>query len=737
LLVIVLSSKHSCSYPSIDTTATMSFPSPPLRTHLDCFAQAIKLISLAAVIDQRITESVPVFAESFVTVSRLPKARSPLSMKISSQDSADSIPQENDSHVVILHKVIRVLTLCTADCPLEVSRLIPLVPVHMIPMQQDPDSFPSTIVDGKHQTCSSGNSDRNKVANSIPVSLQDPQQNRKELLSSGQSSSQEPTKMPAKATPTNSSQGSENKSSKALDAGIYPHPNDIVDLMSPPNSPGHQESTGDTNNSESSSRRSNKKPPSNQAIIGSYSHTGSSSSSQGSSSPSSSVHSLSDASLRSNASSKRRNREDGNSFMKFGHIPKRVKSHESFVAPVVFNKKQGYGIKSTLTFDMLLNRFESWKKFLTYKPSKKCLPSDTFLAVIMTNPVESEVMKSFKGEAGSNADLVAYLSVTKIFLIPRTNMDGFTMSYSIGNLHKYLHGTLHITSEQNQYFKEASAPHLEVKVLEQGEQFDDPHNGIHVKYKDPDRGFNSIHSLADGIIPLMDSSCSSPRKVPGTSIGRSTANAHLYKKENRTNIVGSISPFLIKGDIDDIRIQLRYTIVNIVCQAVTYFSHCGCLPTPFYHSDPNIRAERSKLALQFMEYLIGPDYVRHVHKDKFLAEGISFILNNFVSFHKDAMNDPTPGMNDTLSVQCNIIITKDEITGIKSVKKAMNMYCLEVGDPLSFSVTIYSRKIIRDYIKRRNKISTVMNYPPGGLGNVKVLKHEPNWILDPLLKAIY
>jgi hypothetical protein len=155
--------------------------------------------------------------------------------------------------------------------------------------------------------------------------------------------------------------------------------------------------------------------------MGSYTYKGSSSS-QGSS-PSTSVHSLSEASLQSNASSKRRNREEGNSVMKLGRIPKRVKSNDSCVAPVIPNKNLGYGIKSTLTFDLLLNGFESWKKFLGYKPSTKCLLSDTFLVVIMTNP--------------------AYLSVTKIFLIPRVDKVEDTVSYSIGNLHKYFHGFEH------------------------------------------------------------------------------------------------------------------------------------------------------------------------------------------------------------------------------------------------------------------------------------------------------
>jgi hypothetical protein len=146
-------SNHCCSSPSIDTRPTMSPPSSLQTTPLDCFAQAIKLITLAAVIDQRInTELVPVFAESFVTVSRSPKARSPLFMNLQVQETSNGIPQGTNSHIVLLHKIIRVISVCTADCPHEVSRLIPLVTLlHMIPMQQVPESFPSTIVDGEQK----------------------------------------------------------------------------------------------------------------------------------------------------------------------------------------------------------------------------------------------------------------------------------------------------------------------------------------------------------------------------------------------------------------------------------------------------------------------------------------------------------------------------------------------------------------------------------------------------------
>jgi hypothetical protein len=180
LLFIVLTSKHyhSSSLSLLITSPTMSNPSPP-QTPLDCFAQAIQLITLAAVIDQRIAELVPVFAESFVTVSRLPKARSPLTMNIEVQESASFPKGTGSDTIVILHKVIRVLTLCTADCPLEVSRLIPLVTVHMIPTQQATESLPPTIVEGEHQACSSGKGESNEVANSTMGSLKVVSQQRK------------------------------------------------------------------------------------------------------------------------------------------------------------------------------------------------------------------------------------------------------------------------------------------------------------------------------------------------------------------------------------------------------------------------------------------------------------------------------------------------------------------------------------------------------------------------------
>jgi hypothetical protein len=150
---------------------------------------------------------------------------------------------------------------------------------------------------------------------------------------------------------------------------------------------------------------------------------------------------------------------------------------------------------------------------------KKCVPTETYLAIIVTNPVESDLLKAFKGdEKGYNADVARYLSITKVILILRPAGIGEVMGYCIGNLHKYPHGTLHVDTEQDIYFKEATT-HLEVQLLDRGMDFDDPQSAIHVSYKDPDYKYQRMASQIDDIAPLMDSSCSSARKVPSISCG--------------------------------------------------------------------------------------------------------------------------------------------------------------------------------------------------------------------------
>jgi hypothetical protein len=77
-----------------------------------------------------------------------------------------------------------------------------------------------------------------------------------------------------------------------------------------------------------------------------------------------------------------------------------------------------------------------------------------------------------------------------------------------------------------------------------------------------------------------------------------------------------------------------------VSNVIKDYSPCGIHPTPFYHSDPQTRKLRSDFAEEFLS-------ARNEGSAKlFLAEGVSFIFKNFVSFYTDMINDSSSGMND-------------------------------------------------------------------------------------------
>jgi hypothetical protein len=44
---------------------------------------------------------------------------------------------------------------------------------------------------------------------------------------------------------------------------------------------------------------------------------------------------------------------------------------------------------------------------------------------------------------------------------------------------------------------------------------------------------------------------------------------------------------------------------------------------------------------------------------------------------------------------------------LPSVKEAMNLFKLDVGDPLSFSMVLYSRKVIGNFVKKHLKTKLV------------------------------
>ena len=122
-----------------------------------------------------------------------------------------------------------------------------------------------------------------------------------------------------------------------------------------------------------------------------------------------------------------------------------------------------------------------------------------------------------------------------------------------------------------------------------------------------------------------------------------------------------------------------------------------------------------------------PDHDRY-----FRAEGIHFVFTNFVPFHVDTNNDTVAGMNETLAINCQCIIGH-ELAAWPSVKKAMTLFKLDVGDPLSFSMVLYSRKVIGDFVKKYRKTNLVKDAVSN---NDRLKLPESWWLIKPLLKEI-
>jgi hypothetical protein len=269
----------------------------------------------------------------------------------------------------------------------------------------------------------------------------------------------------------------------------------------------------------------------------------------------------------------------------------------------------------------------------------------------------------------------------------------------------------------------------DLEVIKPGKSYINKDLGIEVFFKDPGWGVSPLRQLLPYIASVMDPSCSTVRKVPFLSCGWTTANPNEYKN-NRSNIVGSISPFLSDGRMKFLEPRYKKDVIDLACHLIQSFSPLGIHPTPFYHSDPKIRDMRKEMAHTFLETL-GVSSTE-LHKKFFLAEGIGFIFNNFVPFHLDGMNDPSSGMNETLAINCQCLINK-ELSLVPSVKKAMNYFHLEVGDPLSFSMVLYSRKVVGDYIKKQLKLKSIMDAKDPGKD-----QKLPDcwWLLKPLLEKI-
>jgi hypothetical protein len=264
--------------------------------------------------------------------------------------------------------------------------------------------------------------------------------------------------------------------------------------------------------------------------------------------------------------------------------------------------------REDICFSVVLHRHKLWQRFLEYEPTTKCLPTDTYLVIVVVHEGSSNdwpfLLKKFHKEPLCDEGVKSFLSIKKIVLIPRPLGDN-EMYYCISNLHVYQHGTLHLKSQQDLWFKEATKHISDVDVIEPGCPYENFEFGIRVRYRDPtDSSLSHLRELIPSIANAMDpaSTGTTARKVPGISHGWTVNNPNEYKN-NRWNMLGSICPSITNGKISELHPDDKDSIVSLVCEVIQEFSPCGIRETPFFHSDPAIRATRAYFARKLRKSL--------------------------------------------------------------------------------------------------------------------------------------
>jgi hypothetical protein len=692
-------------------------------TALDCFATAIKHIIDAARIDPGCASIVPEFAVAFANIAKDPKAKSSLGVNIG-QTTINEVP--SPTPLTYLVESIRVLSFCAPLFGDKVSELIPLI-ISVMSSPSSPSGFASTEV-GAETTMVTATQDSISTVNPESADVMKKVRDVAVL---------DDRKMPAEPCTTTGRSGPSSNQ-------------DDVKTVS-------KEVHLDTNTSQDGTDT--------MASRGSFIQDNLSDSVDSA---------MSSASKKSYTKGKRQNVSDDAQIIVPDRIPKRQKCmaskiHSDVIPPrndrdsyytsfssnnqmmndlgtenyramtdpgrnKVFGTIHRESADNTISLKDLRIRASYWSEVIKYKPTSRCIPIETYLVIAITcsGPDDSPtVLKKYedKEEVVKDKDLKAFLSIKKILLIERP-IGGGIMYYCIPNLHKWVHGTLHLKSKQDRYFKDATRHIQDIVTIRSGDHYKDNDLGIQIRYQDRN-SWNEpcLRELLPYVADEMDPSSGTARQVPCISWGWSTANPNEYKN-NRSNMLGSISPFLSDGGMRNLCQRDKDLMIDLVCHVVKMFSPNGIHPTPFYHSDPNIRKMREELACKFLQAVGTASH--QVDEKYFIAEGVAFIFNNFVPFHVDQMNDTAAGMNETLAMNCLCLITSD-LSSIPSIRKAMNLFNLKVGDPLSFSMVLYSRKVVGDFVKKQLRLQSVLD-----ASTEVTTSNLPEcwWLLKPLIRAI-
>ena len=184
-----------------------------------------------------------------------------------------------------------------------------------------------------------------------------------------------------------------------------------------------------------------------------------------------------------------------------------------------------------------------------------------------------------------------------------------------------------------------------------------------------------------------------PKSLPVVSLGWTTTDCHRYAS-NYSTVAGSIKPFIFDRNMPKGITLKIIELVELIFKS---------LPKENVFDLSKIKNEeeanlRKTMMTALKKHLGGEPKNENV--EHFRVEGITFLIPASLGFHKDTLNDTTPGMETVISFNASVPI--NDATFPSGDRTKLAMWLKNNGYKKSFplSMILYSRECVGSYCRR-------------------------------------
>ena len=183
------------------------------------------------------------------------------------------------------------------------------------------------------------------------------------------------------------------------------------------------------------------------------------------------------------------------------------------------------------------------------------------------------------------------------------------------------------------------------------------------------------------------------KSLPVVSLGWTTTDCHRYAA-NYSTVAGSIKPFIFNRNMPK---GISLKIMELVELILKSLPRENVFDLSKIKNTEEVNLRKRMMAV-LKKHLGGERQDDNV--ENFRVEGITFLIPASLGYHKDSLNDTTPGMETVVSFNTTIPI--NETTFPSGDKTKLAVWLKNNGYKKSFplSMILYSRECIGSYCRR-------------------------------------